>query len=85
MATQSDGVLPEWFAAESYRKFDSLVWGFRVGVRCRDADVKIFDIAEHIINAPGRSARLEMTKLQLLQLIHEQITVELAKATLEQE
>ena len=85
MATQNDDRLPEWFAAESYRKVGSYVWGFRVGVRCKDADVRIFDITEHIINAPGRSPRLNMTKLQLLQLVHEQITVALAKATLEQE
>ncbi len=85
MAMQNDDRLPEWFRAESYRGIDFVDWRFRVGVRCRDADVKIFDIEEHAVNSPGRSPRLDMTKLQLLQLVHEQITVALAKATLEQE
>lgn len=85
MAMQNDDRLPEWFRAESYRGIDFVDWRFRVGVQCRDADVKIFDIEEHAVNSPGRSPRLDMTKLQLLQLVHEQITVALAKATLEQE
>ena len=85
MAMQNDYRLPEWFRAESYRGIDFVDWRFRVAVRCKDADVKIFDIEEHAVNSPGRSPRLDMTKLQLLQLVHEQITIALAKATLEQE
>jgi hypothetical protein len=37
------------------------------------------------MHAPGRTPRISMTKEALLQAIHEQVTVELAKLALEKE
>lgn len=85
MATQSDDRLPEWCSVESYRGVDFVDWRFRVILRCLDADVLILDVPQVTRHAPGRSVRMSITKLQLLQQLHEQITVALAKATLEQE
>jgi hypothetical protein len=86
MATQSnDWRIPEWCRVEGYQAFDRGGWQFRVGLQCKDADVKVFDIPQNLLTAPGRSTRLDMTKLQLLQVLHEQITAALAKAILEQE
>lgn len=84
MATQSnDWRIPEWCRVEGYHQYDR--WRFRVGLQCKDADVQILDIPQHILLSPGRSTRLDMTRLELLQVLQEQITVALAKATLEQE
>jgi hypothetical protein len=77
--------LPTWCAVEAYRRDDQYDWSFRVGIRCRDADVKILDISPRVMHEPGRTPRISMTKEALLQAIHEQVTVELAKLALEKE
>jgi hypothetical protein len=85
MAMRNDGFLPEWCVVEAYQDHNRLSWGFRIGIRCEDADVKILDVEAHELIAPGRSARLHMTKRALLRALHETITVELAKEILEKE
>jgi hypothetical protein len=86
MAMQSDDRLPPWCVVEAYQKADDYRgWRFRVGFRCQDADVQILDIEAHELFAPGRTPRLHMTKEALLQAIHEQVTVQLAKMALEKE
>ena len=60
-----------------------LYWSFRIGIRCRDADVKILDITPPIMDEPGRTSRIAMTKRQLLESIHQHIVMELANLALE--
>ena len=75
--------LPVWCAVESYRRADEYDWSFRIGIRCRDADVKILDITPRVINEPGRTPRIAMTKRQLLESIHQHVVMELANLALE--
>jgi hypothetical protein len=85
MAMLNKEFLPAWCVVEAYQSPDRLGWGFRVGIRCEDADVKILDVEAHELITPGRVARLHMTKRALLRALHETITVELAKEILEKE
>jgi hypothetical protein len=85
MALPSDDRLPQWCVVEAYRRDDMFDWRFRVGIRCQDADVQILDVDAHELFEPGRTPRLHMTKEALLQAIHQQVTVELAKLALEKE
>jgi hypothetical protein len=75
--------LPTWCVVEAYRRDDQYDWSFRIGIRCRDADVKILDITPPIMEEPGRTSRIAMTKRQLLESIHQHIVMELAKLALE--
>jgi hypothetical protein len=75
--------LPVWCAVESYRRADQYDWSFRIGIRCRDEDVKILDITPPIMDEPGRTSRIAMTKRQLLESIHQHIVMELANLALE--
>jgi hypothetical protein len=72
-----------WCAVESYRRADQYDWSFRIGIRCRDADVKILDITPPIMDEPGRTSRIAMTKRQLLESIHQHVVMELANLALE--
>jgi hypothetical protein len=75
--------LPTWCAVEAYRRDDQYDWSFRIGIRCRDADVKILDITPPIIDEPGRTPRIAMTKRQLLESIHQHVVMQLANLALE--
>ena len=75
--------LPVWCVVESYRRADQYDWSFRIGIRCRDADVKILDVTPPIIDEPGRTSRIAMTKRQLLESIHQHVVMELANLALE--
>jgi hypothetical protein len=75
--------LPTWCAVEAYRRERHYDWSFRIGIRCRDADVKILDITPPIIAEPGRTPRIAMTKRQLLESIHQHVVMELANLALE--
>ena len=84
MATLSDDRLPEWFAAEAYRQPDAFNWNFRCGVRCRDGDLKVLDVPIHVVRSPGRSERIELTKREVLEMLHKHVVTELAKVSLEE-
>ena len=75
--------LPTWCAVEAYRREGQYDWSFRIGIRCRDADVKILDITPPIMEEPGRTPRIAMTKRQLLESIHQHVVMELANLALE--
>jgi hypothetical protein len=79
-----DHMLPQWCVVEGYHDFNHIDWRFRVALRCLDADVLVLDIPAYTVSAAGRSDRLQLKRRQLLELLIEQLTVQLATATLEE-
>ncbi len=79
-----DHDLPRWCVVEGYHDFNNQDWRFRIGMQCLDADVRVMDIPAYTVSAAGRSDRLRLTRRQLLELLIEQLTVQLATATLEE-
>jgi hypothetical protein len=79
-----DHMLPQWCVVEGYHDSNNQDWRFRIGMQCVDADVRVLDIPAYPIRAAGRSDRLQLTRRQLLELLIEQLTVQLATVTLEE-
>jgi hypothetical protein len=79
-----DHMLPQWCVVEGYHDINNQDWRFRIGMQCVDADVRVLDIPAYSVRAAGRSDRLQLTRRQLLELLIEQLTVQLATVTLEE-
>lgn len=75
--------MPQWFAtkldAEPYRDEAR----FRLGARCVDGDVTLFDFYFLLDSIEGR--RMSNTRRALLQMVLEHITKEIATLELEKE
>lgn len=76
--------LPEWFVVEAYHDIANADWSLRAGVRCRDGDLKIFDMPIYLNVNPGRSMTLSMRKREVLEQMRNHIVTELAKLELEE-
>ena len=76
MATQNK---PEWVYAEALRDHNSLDIKLRVALRADDGWVKVLDIT-----TDGWTQDVPPTRRQMLENIKENITIELAKLTLEE-
>ncbi len=76
--------LPEWFVVEAYHCEGAGDWSLRAGVRCRDGDIKIFDMPIFINVNPGRSQTLALRKRDVLEALRDHIVTELAKLELEE-
>lgn len=75
--------LPEWFVVEAYHCAGAGDWSLRAGVRCRDGDLKIFDMPIFVNINPGRSQTLALRKRDVLEQMRDHIVTELAKIELE--
>lgn len=82
-APKTSGELPTWLPVEAYYNGGD-GWCLRVGIRCRDADLKILDIPIEVLVAPGRSERITLTKREMLEIMHRYTVAELAKISLEE-
>lgn len=80
----NSGQLPTWLAVEAYYNDYAAEWWLRVGIRCRDADLKVLDIPVEVLAAPGRSERIALTKRVVLETLHRHVVTELAKISLEE-
>jgi len=76
--------LPEWFVVEAYNDSSRGDWSLRAGVRCRDGDLKIFDMPIFINVNPGRSQTLALRRRDVLEALRDHIVTELAKLELEE-
>lgn len=76
--------LPEWFVVEAYNDHGVGDWSLRAGVRCRDGDLKIFDMPIFINVNPGRSQTLALRRRDVLEALRDHIVTELAKLELEE-
>lgn len=75
--------MPYWLVAEQREDFRTMKHDVKVAIRCREGYV-------HVLNVPvdldfmGHRMHLPLTKRELLEEIHENITVQLARLTLEE-
>ena len=76
MVTQNK---PDWIYAEAMREASSLDMKMRVAVRANTGWVKVLDLT-----LDGWMQVMEPTRRQILENIQENITIELAKLTLEE-
>ena len=76
--------LPEWFVVEAYSGQGLGDWHLRAGVRCRDGDLKIFDMPIFVNINPGRSQTLALRKRDVLEQMRDHIVTALAKIELEE-
>lgn len=75
--------LPEWFVVEAYHNSASGDWCLRAGVRCRDGDLKVFDMPIFVNVNPGRRQTLALRKREVLEQMRDHIVTALAKIELE--
>ena len=75
--------IPGWFATDVQTDYARNGIRFRAGLRCVDGDLTIFDA--YLTDTTLQRGRVENTRRELLQIMYEHITKEIATLELEKE